>query len=184
MIFVTVGSQLPFDRLIKTADQWAEQNPNIEVIAQTGETKLKPLHLNPYKNISPNEFNQYMQSAEFIVAHAGMGTIITALEMGKPLLLLPRLAKNHEHRSDHQLATIRRFKDLKSILIAENEVDLLQKMTDMTLCYKDKNMLNENTQPSEKLLSSIHNFVATSEEKEDIFHVMARLRKKIQKLCF
>ena len=47
-----------------------------------------------------------------IVAHAGMGTILTALEIGKPLLVMPRRAALGEHRNDHQLATARRFADL------------------------------------------------------------------------
>ncbi|MEE9356394.1 MAG: glycosyltransferase [Methylococcaceae bacterium] len=185
MIFVTVGSQLPFDRLITITDKWAKQNQKTEVIAQIGESKLKPLHLRAYKTMTPKDFNKSMQSADFIVAHAGMGTIITALEMGKPLLVLPRLAKNHEHRNDHQLSTIKRFKDFKSILIAENEIDLLQKMTDMTQVYKDKTFQNENTLPSENLIGSIRNFVASSSKEDaDIAHLTARLIKKLQKLCF
>ena len=49
-----------------------------------------------------------MDAAAAIVAHAGMGTILTALETGKRLLVMPRRAALGEHRNDHQLATVSR----------------------------------------------------------------------------
>ncbi len=59
-----------------------------------------------------------MQAATAIVAHAGMGTILTALEMGKPLLVMPRRAALGEHRNDHQLATASRFAELGRVKVA------------------------------------------------------------------
>lgn len=53
-----------------------------------------------------------------MVAHAGMGTVLTALELGKPLLLLPRRGDLHETRNDHQLATARWLQDRPGIHIA------------------------------------------------------------------
>jgi hypothetical protein len=34
MIFATVGTQLPFDRLLLGLDSWAAANPGIPVLAQ------------------------------------------------------------------------------------------------------------------------------------------------------
>ena len=34
MIFVTVGAQLPFDRLVDTVDAWAGRKGDTEVLAQ------------------------------------------------------------------------------------------------------------------------------------------------------
>ena len=62
--------------------------------------------------MSPKECTDRMVAADAIIAHAGMGTILTALEMGKPLLVMPRRAELGEHRNDHQLATAMRFADL------------------------------------------------------------------------
>jgi len=36
VIFVTVGTQLPFDRLIRGVDLWAAEHPDIPVFGQTG----------------------------------------------------------------------------------------------------------------------------------------------------
>ena len=35
MILLTVGTQKPFDRLIRLADAWAEHHPNVNIYAQT-----------------------------------------------------------------------------------------------------------------------------------------------------
>ena len=65
-----------------------------------------------------------MLAAKAIVAHAGMGTILTALEMGKPLLVMPRRAALGEHRNDHQLATAHRFAELGRVNVAFDETEL------------------------------------------------------------
>ena len=42
MIFATVGTQLPFDRLIVALDQWAASSPDVEVFAQIGRGEYRP----------------------------------------------------------------------------------------------------------------------------------------------
>ena len=124
MIFVTVGTQLAFDRLISAVDEWADAVPGREVFAQIGPSKVRPQHIDYAQFISPEECNQRMRSAKAIVAHAGMGTILTALEIGKPLLVMPRRASLGEHRNEHQLATARRFADLGKLRVAFDETEL------------------------------------------------------------
>ena len=41
---------------------------------------------------------------QVVIAHDEMGSIITALEMGKPIVVMPRRAELGEHRNDHQVA--------------------------------------------------------------------------------
>jgi UDP-N-acetylglucosamine transferase subunit ALG13 len=65
-----------------------------------------------------------MRAADAIVAHAGMGTILTALELGTPIVVMPRRAALGEHRNDHQLATARRFAEQGSIAVAFDEEQL------------------------------------------------------------
>ena len=38
-----------------------------------------------------------------------MGTILTGLDLGKPVVVVPRLAACGEHRNDHQLATVEKL---------------------------------------------------------------------------
>ena len=43
MIFVTVGGQTPFDRLVRTVDNWALQHACSDAFAQIGDTAWRPL---------------------------------------------------------------------------------------------------------------------------------------------
>ena len=63
-------------------------------------------------------------SADAIIGHAGIGTIITALQLAKPLLVMPRQGALRETRNDHQLATARRFCNFPSVHVAQDEHDL------------------------------------------------------------
>ena len=53
-----------------------------------------------------------------------MGTILTALEIGKPLLVMPRRASLGEHRNEHQLATAHRFAEVGRVRVAFDEAAL------------------------------------------------------------
>ncbi len=67
-----------------------------------------------------------MSEAELIVAHAGMGSILTALELGRPILVMPRLGARRETRNDHQVATARRFRALGHVAVAFDEHELVE----------------------------------------------------------
>ena len=99
MIFVTVGTQLPFDRLVRTVDDWAGRTGRDDVFAQIGPSEYVPRHMESAVGLDPAQFRARMEQAEFIVAHAGMGTIINALRMEKTLVVMPRKADLGEHRA-------------------------------------------------------------------------------------
>jgi UDP-N-acetylglucosamine transferase subunit ALG13 len=124
VIFATVGTQLPFDRLIGALDDWAGMAPGREVFAQIGPSRLRPRHIEYAEFVPPAECANRMRASSAIVAHAGMGTILTALELGRPLLVMPRRAALGEHRNDHQLATARRFVELGRVKVAFDESEL------------------------------------------------------------
>ena len=128
MIFVTVGTQLPFDRLIAAVDAWAGESGVRDVFAQIGPTAYAPRHIEFASFISPAECAQRMRDADAIVAHAGMGTILSALQLGKPLLVMPRRASLGEHRNEHQSATARRFAELGSVAIAADAEALAERL--------------------------------------------------------
>jgi len=124
LIFATVGTQLPFDRLIKGLDKWAGNHPDTVVIAQTGKMSFKPEYLDCHKSLSPSEIQSYFEKAELVVAHAGMGTILQCLDLHKPLIIMPRKAGFGEHRNDHQLATAEKYKKFQNIIVVENDIEL------------------------------------------------------------
>lgn len=155
MIFVTVGEQLPFDRLVRIVDQWKAVSGQ-EVFAQIGKTHYKPSYIGYQDFLSPEDFADKFRSAEVIIAHAGMGTIITALEMGKPLLVMPRQASKGEHRNDHQFATAKRFIN-RGVSVALNDMELSHHLT----CLETTKVLSqkEDSSSSVNLINTIRNFV-------------------------
>ena len=124
VIFVTVGTQLPFDRLVRPVDAWAARTGRRDILAQIGPSKLRPQAVEYRPFLSPAEFSRHFASAELVIAHAGMGSILSAMSQGKPILVMPRRASLNEHRNDHQLATARRFKEMGRVLVAMDEQEL------------------------------------------------------------
>ena len=95
MIFVTVGTQLPFDRLVRAMDEWAARHHRNDVFAQIGPANAyRPRHVQWSNFIPAPEFRRWMERADLVVSHAGMGTIISALELGAPILLIQSLIRH------------------------------------------------------------------------------------------
>jgi UDP-N-acetylglucosamine transferase subunit ALG13 len=126
MIFLTVGTQFPFDRLVRAVDDIFEQGLiDEELYAQIGESKYKPRNFEYVDFLDTRLFDDWMQKASGIIGHAGMGTITMALDRKKPLLVMPRLKKYGEVVNDHQVAIVRKFSELGHILAAYDVDDLL-----------------------------------------------------------
>ncbi len=128
MIFVTVGAQMPFDRMVRAVDEWAGRKNKSKIFAQIGRTEYRPRHIRWVDFLDPPEFRKHFQSAGVIVAHAGMGSIITALELGKPILVMPRRGDLLETRNDHQVATARQFRNLGYVTVALDEEEMFEKL--------------------------------------------------------
>jgi UDP-N-acetylglucosamine transferase subunit ALG13 len=125
MIFVTVGNTDPFDRLIRAVDSWIQaREQTVQVFAQIGDGEYIPRHCEYARFLTPLQFQERFREAPFVLSHAGMGTIITALEYQKPLIILPKRAELGEQRNDHQLATARRFRRSATLRVADRETDL------------------------------------------------------------
>lgn len=129
MIFASVGSMLPFDRFVKGVDDWASANPGREVLIQIGDGAYEPRHA-PWVRIMPHaEYRRRLEACDLFVAHVGMGSILQGLESRKQMLLLPRLASQKEHTTDHQLHTADRFRHAPGLMIVEDVPALQAAMT-------------------------------------------------------
>jgi UDP-N-acetylglucosamine transferase subunit ALG13 len=156
VIFVTVGTQLPFDRLVSAVDAWAAAAPGRRVTAQIGPSDLRPAHLDAHAFIPPAECRRLLQSASVVVAHAGMGTILGALELGKPVLVMPRRAALGEHRNDHQLATARWFADEGGVSVAFDEADLARKLDELERLDAGRRI---SAYASDRLIGALRSFI-------------------------
>lgn len=131
MIFVTVGTQLGFDRLVRSVDAWAAAHPGDEFFAQVGPSNASsyvPQHMPHAPFVSPARADELMRAADLIVSHAGMGSILTALRYRRPILIMPRKASLGEHRNDHQLATARWLADRPGVCVAWTEADVAERL--------------------------------------------------------
>ncbi|MCP5066721.1 MAG: glucuronosyltransferase [bacterium] len=128
MIFVTVGGQKPFDRLVSCVDAWAADHPEEQVFAQIGESDSCPTHIEWTRFLAPEDFRRHAGEADAIIAHAGMGIILTAIDVGTPILIMPRRASLGEHRNEHQIATVRRLRGMIDIPVANDESELRKRL--------------------------------------------------------
>lgn len=125
MIFLTVGTQFPFDRLVRAIDGIIDEGLIGEsLFAQIGESSYKPRNFESATCLEKKMFDDYLKQASAIIGHAGMGTITMALSNHKPLLAMPRLKKYNEVVNDHQLAIAKKFEELGHILVAYDTTDL------------------------------------------------------------
>ena len=154
MIFVTIGTQLPFDRLIRIIDNVAPQLDE-EIIAQVYKRGFTPKNIKTVDFFAPDEFNGPFDKARLIISHAGMGTILSALQKDKPIIIFPRIAALGEHRNEHQLATARRFKEMGIVNVAMNEEEL----TTMLLNGKQTSLQHIGNSASPSLIQSIEEFI-------------------------
>jgi UDP-N-acetylglucosamine transferase subunit ALG13 len=158
MIFVTVGTQVHFDRLVRTVDEWAGLRRRSDVFAQIGPSTYRPKHIQTRRFIDPTEFRTRVESATAVIAHAGMGSIITALEFGKRIIVMPRQANLGEQRNDHQIATAKRFAEQGRIIVAFNEQELLDKLNQLDLFRETEGV---SAQASPCLIGAIRMFIET-----------------------
>jgi UDP-N-acetylglucosamine transferase subunit ALG13 len=158
VIFVTVGSQLPFDRLITAVDAWAGKHQTETFFAQIGDSEYNPKHMGFCQTMTPIEYGIRLKEAKLVISHVGTGVIINALELGKPLLLMPRLLDKKEIRNNHQLTSVQYFSTFPSIHIIETEETLNEALTKILTASS----LNNNeaiTTISDNLIRVIREFV-------------------------
>jgi len=117
---------LPFDRLVGAMDAWAAAHPGAEVFAQIGDGGAKPAHMPWASMLTPSDFRRRCASSDVIVSHAGMGTILSAAESGRPLVCLPRRPELKEVTSQHQVATARWLRERPGIRVVDAEGQLAE----------------------------------------------------------
>ena len=128
MIFCTIGTQAPFERFVRIVDEVAEHLDE-EVIAQVYKSEYQAKNIQTVDFLPPDEFNKLFIKARLIVAHAGMGSIISAMRQNKPIIIFPRIAALGEHRNEHQPATAQKMKELGYVDVANNAEELKELLT-------------------------------------------------------
>lgn len=160
MIFVAVGTQFSFNRLVQYMDDWAgsDQNTNNEaVLAQVsdGDYQAKNIETQPF--MDGEQYNANIRKASVFVSHAGMGNIISAREQQTPIIVINRQFKLGEHRNDHQADGIKWMGKLDGVYTASTQEELYAHLHNIDQLKK----ANSNIVGSEKLSNYIADFIST-----------------------
>ncbi len=99
---VTLGTTpYGFRRLVERVLQIVP--PEVAVTWQVGPTDVAGLSVEPRRIVPVPELEADIRAADAVVAHAGFATAITALELGRCPVLVPRRKGEGENVDDHQL---------------------------------------------------------------------------------
>ncbi|MEM1010671.1 MAG: glycosyltransferase [Planctomycetota bacterium] len=156
-IFVTVGTQVAFDRLITAVDEFAQERDLDGVFAQIGPAASSPSRIDHAPFVSSDECRRLVDEADFVVAHAGMGSIISTLQAGKQIIVMPRKASLGEHRNEHQRDTVGRLADLPGVHVCHDEASLKSKMAELLEASHEAIGVAGEAQP--ELLDALESFV-------------------------
>ena len=156
MILVLLGTQNnSFHRLLEEIQKNID-NGNIkeEVIVQKGYTKFESKNMIQYTQIPLEEIEKLIETADLVITHGGVGSIITSIQKGKKVIAVPRLKKYKEHVNDHQLDIIKSFNDA-GYIIGLNDIKELETALKKVADFKPKTYI-KNTG---NIIKIIENFI-------------------------
>jgi UDP-N-acetylglucosamine transferase subunit ALG13 len=117
VIFVSIGTSEPFDRLLSAVDGLGEGE---ELVVQYGTSSVRPAGATCVEFLDFEETLALMRRARVVITHAGVGSVLTALQAGRRPLLVPRLGRLGEAIDDHQLVFDRRVAENGLGVVLEN----------------------------------------------------------------
>lgn len=130
MIFVTLGTQDKlFDRLLVKLDELIDKGViTSDIVVQAGSTKYSSKNMNVLGFIDMNQFNDYVENCEYMITHAGVGSIMNGINHGKKVVAVARRVQYGEHENDHQVEITEKFEQMGYIIGCINVVDLEEKL--------------------------------------------------------
>ena len=101
-LVVTVGgnAHYGFERLIRRLH--AVLPADWEVLWQVGPSRVADLGIEAIVSLPATELRAAIAGADVVISHAGTGSILTALSLGKRPIVVPRRAAHGEHVDGHQ----------------------------------------------------------------------------------
>lgn len=125
-IFVPLGTQnFPFNRLITALNDLVKEGiykPE-DIVMQSTIYDVEPMFTH-VGLIPVHEFNRYMQESKLVITHAGVNSIISCMQMGKALLIVPRLQKYGEHVDNHQMEIAHLMEEKYDVLVVHDMTEL------------------------------------------------------------
>ena len=168
MIFVSLGTQdKPFNRIIDYVISLKENLKEIKsekIIIQLGQTKLLKSDIERIKSLEniiiydmlkPEKMKDIIKDSDIIITHAGVGTIMECLEMGKEIIVVPRKVENSEHVNNHQ-EEIAYEMEKQGFL---TKVDIYEELENkIMMLVKDKDTNDDKSMNKKKYISNNEKF--------------------------
>jgi len=112
-VVVTVGSMHhPMTRMVEKLNSVLPDDA--EVVWQLGHTpaipNMKATRIEEF--VSHDELTELMAEAHVVVCHAGVGSVLQAVSVGKSPILVPRRVEHGEHVDDHQVQIAGRLSEI------------------------------------------------------------------------
>ena len=120
-VTVSLGSELwPFTRAI---DRVRKLLPDADITWQVGSTEYLEDGQFLRQWVPAEELRAAIRESDAVVMHAGVGSVLVALDEGKVPVILPRQRQHREHVDDHQLEVARLLAD-RGLAISVNPDEL------------------------------------------------------------
>ena len=180
MILVTLGTQdKEFVRVLKEIDRLIDKKViTEEVVVQAGYTKYESKNMKIFDYVPKKELEEYMEKANYIITHAGVGSIFDALKKGKKVIAVPRLSKYKEHNNDHQLELIEEFKK-ENLILPVIEMDELEDAIKNIKKFKPSKYESNN----ENMMKLVSDYIDNNDSK-GLVKMLNKHREVIMYLIF
>lgn len=138
--------------MIHAMDDYADERDE-KVVIQTGMGATKPRHAEHFDFKPREEVLQYQSEARVIVCHAGIGSVIDALQCAKPIVVVPRLKRFSEHNNDHQL-------DLAEAVERRGWGRVIEDIAELSSACDEPPPAYENYRPAkDSLIDAVRSFI-------------------------
>ena len=145
MILVLLGTNdKKFTRLLDAIDsQIKNKKIKDKVIVQAGCTDYKSDNMEIFDLIDKEKLDKLVDEADIIITHAGVGSILGALEKNKKVIAAARLSKYNEHTNDHQVEILKEFKE-RGYILELSDFDKLDEVIKEAKKFKPKKYESNN----------------------------------------
>lgn len=107
------------NRLIKAVDELALSYKE-DFFIQRGNSTYVPKNCKYADFMDAEAYNKKISECSVLVTHAGVGTIISGTNVGKPIVVVPRSRRFGEHVDDHQSEIANAFSSKGLVLCCQN----------------------------------------------------------------
>lgn len=156
-ILVLLGTaQLPFEAILRDVESFLEEsNDRYNVTAQIGHTHFRSELMDCIPFISFTELDKMYDSADLIITHAGVGSIMQGLKKNKKIIARARRYRNGESVDDNQIEILESFSNRNYLIEWDAKEPLSSVIEEVKEFKSDFNSNLEN--PIDKYLTNLIN---------------------------